>query len=55
MTYLIEIGGRLPLVENVPARVTVETGERYFSPESLERLQQAAWASMVLERQSQDH
>ena len=43
VTYHIEIEGRLLLVENVPARVNVETGERYFSPESIERLQQAAW------------
>ncbi len=43
VTYHIEIGGRLLLVENVPARVNVETGERYFSPETVERLQQAVW------------
>ena len=43
VTYHIELGGRLLLVENVPARVNVETGERYFSPETVERLQQAVW------------
>ena len=43
VTYHIEIGGRLLLVENVPARVNIETGERYFSPETVERLQQAVW------------
>ena len=42
VTYHIEIDGRLLLVENVPARVNVETGERYFAPETVERLQQAA-------------
>ena len=41
VTYPIEIDGRLLLVENVPARVNVETGERYFAPETVERLQQA--------------
>ncbi|MXY94313.1 MAG: YgiT-type zinc finger protein [Caldilineaceae bacterium SB0670_bin_27] len=43
VTYHIEIDGRLVLVENVPARVNVETGERYFAPETVERLQQAVW------------
>ena len=43
VTYHIEIGGRLALVENVPARVNVETGEQYFSPETVERLQRVVW------------
>ena len=43
VTYHIEIDGQLQLVENVPARVNVETGERYFAPETVERLQQAVW------------
>lgn len=43
VTYHIEIDGRLVLIENVPARVNVETGERYCSPETVERLQQAVW------------
>ena len=43
VTYHLEIEGRLVLVENVPARVNVETGERQFSPEAVERLQQAVW------------
>lgn len=43
VTYHIEIGGQLLLVENVPARVNVETGERFFAPETVERLQQAVW------------
>ena len=41
VTYHIVIEGRLVLVENVPARVNVETGERHFSPETVKRLQQA--------------
>ncbi len=39
VTYSVELQGRLVLVENVPARVCVETGERLFSPETVERLQ----------------
>ena len=43
VSYHVEIDGQLVLVENVPARVNVETGERYFAPETVERLQQAVW------------
>jgi len=43
VTYYIEFAGRLFLVENVPARVDVEAGEQHFSPETVERLQQAVW------------
>ena len=43
VTYHIEIDGRLLLVENVPARVNVETGERYFAADTVERLQRAVW------------
>ena len=43
VTYHFEIDGQLLLIENVPARVNVETGERYFAPETVERLQQAVW------------
>lgn len=41
VTYRIEFDGRFVLVENVPARVNVETGERHFSTETVQRLQQA--------------
>ncbi|MDE3001304.1 MAG: hypothetical protein OXU79_19685 [Gemmatimonadota bacterium] len=41
--YHIEFDGRLFLIENVPARVNVETGEKHFSPETVERLQQVVW------------
>ena len=43
VTYYIEFGGRIFLIENVPARVNVETGEKHFSSETVERLQQAMW------------
>ncbi len=38
VTYHIEVNGRLFVIENVPARVNVETGENHFSPETVERL-----------------
>lgn len=40
VAYYIEVDGRLFLIENVPARVNVETCEKLFSPETVERLQQ---------------
>jgi YgiT-type zinc finger domain-containing protein len=43
VTYSIEVDGQFIIIEDVPARVNVETGERYFSPETVERLQQAVW------------
>lgn len=43
VTYVLDEGGKIIVVENVPARVCVETGERLFSPETVERLQQMIW------------
>ncbi len=39
VTYTLVKDGQLFVVENVPARVDVETGEQYFSPQTVERLQ----------------
>ena len=44
VTYGLELEGRFVLVENVPARVNVETGERFFAPETVEQLQQIVWS-----------
>jgi len=41
--YSLEVQGRVVIIEDVPARVNVETGEKFFSPETTERLQQAVW------------
>lgn len=38
VTYTLEYDGKFYLVEHVPARVCQETGEQYFSPETVERL-----------------
>ena len=40
VTYTLEVSGRLFVVENVPARVDQETGEQFFSPGTVERLQE---------------
>jgi len=41
VTYTVLHEGRFFIVENVPARVNLDTGEEYFSPETVEHLQQA--------------
>jgi YgiT-type zinc finger domain-containing protein len=43
VTYTFEVEGRIVVVENVPARICEETGEQYFSPETVERLQELIW------------
>jgi len=40
VTYTIEVEGQLTVIENVPARVCLETGEQLFSAETAERIQQ---------------
>lgn len=40
VSYHVEVEGRLVLIRNVPARVNVETGERLFSPETVEHLRE---------------
>ena len=43
ITYTLAMNGQLIVVENVPARVNVETGEQLFSPDTVERLQEMIW------------
>lgn len=40
VTYALELDGKFYIVENVPARVDEETGEQFFSPSTVENLQQ---------------
>jgi hypothetical protein len=40
VTYTIENDGELAIIEHVPARVNMETGERLFSPATVRRLHQ---------------
>lgn len=49
VTYTVEHEGRFYVVENVPARVDEETGEQYFAPSTVERLQE-----VVLGKQKPD-
>jgi YgiT-type zinc finger domain-containing protein len=50
VSYAIELDGKFVIVENVPARVCLETGERLFSPEIVERLQQTIWGNRKPDR-----
>jgi YgiT-type zinc finger domain-containing protein len=50
VTYTVDLDGHVMTVENVPARVDEETGERYFSPATVERLQEIIWGAGSEER-----
>jgi hypothetical protein len=39
VTYTLYKDGQVYVIENVPARVDEETGEQYFSPQTVEQLQ----------------
>ena len=43
VTYTLEVNGQLIVINNVPARVNVETGEQLFSPDTVESLQRTVW------------
>lgn len=45
VTYALNLNGKIVLIENVPARVNEETGEQFFSPSTVERLQQTILGS----------
>lgn len=41
--YALEVEDKLIIIESVPARACLETGEQFFSPETVEHLQRMAW------------
>ena len=43
VTYTLEFDGKFYVIENVPARVCLETGEQFFAPETVEKLQETIW------------
>lgn len=43
VTYTLQMGDRFFVIENVPARISERTGERLFSPETVERIQAIVW------------
>jgi hypothetical protein len=50
VTCTLNLNGQIILIENVPARVNEETGEQFFSPATVERLQQT-----TLDSKEPDH
>ena len=38
VTYTLAHGGKFYIIEHVPARVCQETGEQFFSPETVEHI-----------------
>ncbi|MBE9060564.1 YgiT-type zinc finger protein [cf. Phormidesmis sp. LEGE 11477] len=50
VTYTLNLNGKIILIDNVPARVNEETGEQFFSPSTVERLQQT-----VMNEKEPDH
>ena len=50
VTYTLEVQGRFIIIEQVPARVSLQTGERFFSPETVERLQAIVWEKQAPSR-----
>ena len=43
VTYTLVVNGQLHVVENVPARVNLDTGEQLFAPATVEHLQRLIW------------
>ena len=39
VTYTLEHEGKLYVIERVPARVRLETGEEFFAPDTVEHIQ----------------
>ena len=39
VTYTLERDGKFYIIENVPARVSIETGEQFFAPATVDRIQ----------------
>ena len=45
VTYILSVNGPLHVIENVPARVNLGTGEQLFAPATVEHLQRLIWES----------
>ena len=47
VTYTLEVNGEFFLIENVPARVDLDSGEQFFAPNTVKRIQE-----IILNRES---
>jgi YgiT-type zinc finger domain-containing protein len=50
VSYTLFLEDKLIVIENVPARVCLETGEQLFAPETVEKLQALAWGDKEPQR-----
>jgi YgiT-type zinc finger domain-containing protein len=50
VTYTIEVDSQWVIIENVPAQICPQCGERLFSLETVDRLQQIAWGQKKPQR-----
>ena len=48
--YTLEVDGKLIVIENVPARVNLETGEQLFFPDTVEHLQEMIYRQKTPKR-----
>ncbi|MEH2086214.1 YgiT-type zinc finger protein [Nostoc sp.] len=53
VTYTLELNGQIFMIENVPAYVNEETGEQFFSPSTVEHLQQIVFSGQQPDRFTQ--
>ena len=53
VTYVLELDGKIIVIEGVPARLNVETGERYFAPETVEQLHKIVYSKQSPQRTMQ--
>ncbi len=44
ITYTLQLGDRFILIENVPCRVCLETGEQLFTPDTAEWIRKTIWS-----------
>ena len=47
ITYTQQIGDRFILIENVPCRVCVQTGEQLFTPDTAEWIRRTVWSEQT--------
>jgi hypothetical protein len=44
--YSVEYAGRTVTIANVPARIDAVTGERFYSPKTVEQIQAIVWTEV---------
>mgnify|MGYP001567061905 CR=1 FL=1 len=50
VSYTIEFNERLHIIEHVPAKECLQCGERLYTPETVEKIQNAIWQNRKPDR-----